>query len=626
MSSTFGSFNTVRLGIYAAQKGLDVTGNNITNINTTGYTRQRLDQVSLSTAAADKYYSPYKVRVGQGVLTNGVSQLRDPGLDIAYRTANADVGAADAKLAGLEDLAAILDEVGKGEGEGDPDDGVILNRLNDLRDLINQALTNGLEDYESSIRTSASDLCTLFHAASNSLAQLTEKYETRLNDQVDTVNQILANLRDLNVSIRNADIRGDEALELRDTRNLLLDQLSQYVKIDVQYSMEDVGAGVLVEKMTVNLGTGDRNTLVDGEVATLFSLSKPKVYTDPDTGEKLYIIKGENGAPDTYTDNWDLATQYENESYGIVLRPMQDADGQYAVADDFTSPPANTPPLATGAGGLDGLDLGDTDLYGALQSTREMLTESGTYTVEGSYNDENDPDALIKRGIPFYQKALDSLANEFATQMNALNHVYQKNADGTDKVDENGNKILASGAGNLFSMGSDTNDAAVYDPNDPNKITAGITAANISISKAWAEKTVHMQTSSDTTKPETDTSRLAEFLAIFDQEFQFDPSDVAGEGGAPADALGAPYEGTFENMLLHIQSTLAEDQMAATSTLNNYSSIFSEVATDRESVTGVDLNDEATSLMTYQKAYTAACKLMTVLEEALDSLINGTVR
>ena len=47
MSSTFGSLTTVKLGIYAAQKGLDVTGNNITNINTNGYTRQRLDQVSL---------------------------------------------------------------------------------------------------------------------------------------------------------------------------------------------------------------------------------------------------------------------------------------------------------------------------------------------------------------------------------------------------------------------------------------------------------------------------------------------------------------------------------------------------------------------------------------------------
>ena len=45
--STFGSFTTVRLGLYSAQKGLDVTGNNITNINTPGYTRQRLNQVSL---------------------------------------------------------------------------------------------------------------------------------------------------------------------------------------------------------------------------------------------------------------------------------------------------------------------------------------------------------------------------------------------------------------------------------------------------------------------------------------------------------------------------------------------------------------------------------------------------
>ena len=85
------------------------------------------------------------------------------------------------------------------------------------------------------------------------------------------------------------------------------------------------------------------------------------------------------------------------------------------------------------------------------------------------------------------------------------------------------------------------------------------------------------------------------------------------------------YHGTFEDMLLHVQSVLAEDQMTTTALLTNYSATASEVYTDREGVMGVDLNDEATSLMTYQKAYTAACRLMTVLEEALDSLINGTV-
>ena len=94
---------------------------------------------------------------------------------------------------------------------------------------------------------------------------------------------------------------------------------------------------------------------------------------------------------------------------------------------------------------------------------------------------------------------------------------------------------------------------------------------------------------------------------------------------AGGDAIGTAYEGTFENMLLNIQSTLAEDQMATTSMLNNYSTTYSEIYSDRESVMGVDLNDEATNLMVYQKAYTAACRLMTVLEEALDSLINGTV-
>ena len=41
---TFGYFNQARLGIFAAQKGLSVAGNNISNINTPGYTRQRLKQ------------------------------------------------------------------------------------------------------------------------------------------------------------------------------------------------------------------------------------------------------------------------------------------------------------------------------------------------------------------------------------------------------------------------------------------------------------------------------------------------------------------------------------------------------------------------------------------------------
>ena len=160
--STFGSFTTVRLGIYSAQKGLDVTGNNITNINTNGYTRQRLNQVILSPSVTDRYASSYNTRIGQGAVIAGVTQLRDPGLDISYRKAQSDVRAANTKLEGLNDLASILDEVGKGSLE--QDDGVILSQLNDLRDLISQAITNGVGTYDSLIRTSASALATYFNS------------------------------------------------------------------------------------------------------------------------------------------------------------------------------------------------------------------------------------------------------------------------------------------------------------------------------------------------------------------------------------------------------------------------------------------------------------------------------
>lgn len=74
-------------------------------------------------------------------------------------------------------------------------------------------------------------------------------------------------------------------------------------------------------------------------------------------------------------------------------------------------------------------------------------------------------------------------------------------------------------------------------------------------------------------------------------------------------------------MLLRIESTLAEDQMTVSDVYNNYTITSNEAYTDRDSVSGVDLNDEAANLMVYQKAYTAACRLMTTLNDALDSLL-----
>lgn len=530
---TFGSFSVARLGIYAAQSGLDVTGNNITNINTQGYTRQRLDQVSLGTGGSDKYYSRYNVKVGQGVLTAGVSQLRDPGLDLQYRGATANVGSAAQKLEGLNSLATILDEVGKGNSSDQQDDGVILSQMNDLRDLINKAVTNGIDGYDSIIRESADALCTLFNKYAKELENLQDAYETKLDQSVTEINNILENIRNLNQTIRDADIRGDDALELRDERNRQLDALSEYIDIDVKYTMEDLGAGLMVEKLEVTMGTGGQHHLVDG------------IY------------------------NTQLSVDNDN-NYEVTLSELKDQDGE--VQDGSTAKV-----------------LGDNELYGSLQSLRELLTESGEYADKDMQ--DADPDAAIKRGIPYYINALNSLAFEFAEQMNALNTV------STDP-----DNPVVKGEGVLFSTSTNNNE------------TDGITAANISVSKDWAERRVSMIASRDPNASSGDNSNLAAFLNVFSKTHEFMPGDVA------AGAVGAPFGGSFEDMLLHIESTLAEEQMSTTAVLNNYSITQSELYTNRESVSGVDLNDEATNLMVYQKAYTAACRLMTTLDEALNAL------
>ena len=182
-----------------------------------------------------------------------------------------------------------------------------------------------------------------------------------------------------------------------------------------------------------------------------------------------------------------------------------------------------------------------------------MLTEKGEYSTQAEIN--NDKDATVKRGIPYYQMALDSLANEFAEQMNALNQ-----AQGV------------TGAGDLF-MNRD---------NPGDKITAG----NIAISKDWAEGKVHMLSSTDPNAPSDDRSNLARFLEVFSKEHRIDPSDIR-QG-----AVGSSVSMSFEDWLLRTQSTLAEDQMGTTAKLNNYLTVNNTVYTDRDSVSGVDLNDE----------------------------------
>lgn len=657
---TFGSFTQARLAIYAAHKGLSVTGNNIANVNTTGYTRQRLEQSSFGASGADRYYSSFDSRVGNGVLCTGLTQLRDPYLDIRYRGEMANVGSMDAKLGGLENIQAVLDEVGK----GDDAFGIIEAQLSDmvakLRQLSDQT---GHSLYDIQVRASADTLTKQLNAYASRLQEVYKNNMASYQQDVSKVNGILTNIRDLNATIRKNEIHGDNSLELRDERNVLIDQLSQYMKVDVTYTTEDIGGGQWVEKLVIKLGDAnpdgkaggtDTTTLIDGVYGAQLSTTQlltmnPKAdLKQPNSQTNQWYLDANGKA----TEKEEDAAKYDDPNLGLTVSALTDRKG--AVMKDKDGKESKAVALA------------DNDLYGALQSQRELLTRSGEFSTQEDI--DRDPNAASQRGIPYYQKSLDLLARQFAQTLNDANQGYvydekgnyvkgtmdadgkitrdnpssftfvnpQNNAEthtlnrndtwdklpdwakkqmgGANSVEDylKGNKGISMGAP-LFSNRGDRND------------TDGITAANISISAKWAEgpqivRSFQLPSAMDKI-PSTESSNIDHMIYLFEKKQDYKPGTIQDDAKGKDVTM---FTGSFQEMWSNIGSVLGNDMKVTSTLLDAYYASSVSLDTSRDSVSSVDFNDEAMNLMQYSKSYSAACRLMTTIDSVLDKLINGT--
>jgi flagellar hook-associated protein 1 FlgK len=175
------------------------------------------------------------------------------------------------------------------------------------------------------------------------------------------------------------------------------------------------------------------------------------------------------------------------------------------------------------------------------------------------------------------------------------------------------NGVQIDDAGVLFSNSGDGDE------------TDGITAANISVSKGWADGVVHLVKSYTETVPgdgvpTTASDNIDRFVTLMGKKLDYNPKAV----DADAHQDQVMFQGSFQEFFTNINAVLGNDIRSTNIMLDTYYSASVELDTSRESVSGVDLNDEAMNMMQYQKAYSAACRLMTTLDEALDKLINGT--
>lgn len=741
MISTFGSFSMAKLGIRSSQQGLQITGNNITNINTNGYTRQRINQISLYHGTADRYSVSTDVRMGIGSLVTSVSQIRDPFLDIRYRNEASNVGFYDEKLANLEELQAVLDEVSK--------DGIHTNIEEIRTQLQNLANNPTSKEHDTLVRSACQKLVSLLNKYSADLKTQKENALQGFDQNVDGVNKILSQIRDLNIEIRKSQIHGDPALEMIDNRNLLIDQLSEMTKIKVSYSKEQVSAGIFVDKLTIEMDApgqdpANRPILVDGSFANKLEISPLGQDGKPDATAEDYKIslggltntKGEspllaeikeqmenlnsltnsmqgvnkqladvnkqmeawkqslgaNGNQFTEQDfgadrdkklkelqdaveaarkdlaqkpgdaagiqklkdaqnkldtfhkldkqkqsldrqTAELEKQFDNQfaalqnrlteqGQNLTVAKQKNPNGTFSVTVTGGTPtlnqtlvdgtnPNNKPPQFGVEATQTGLDLklngttfgsktqqdvenaahkndklAEKDWYGVLKADLEYLNGKGEFGTP----------ATEIRGIAYYQRSLDSLAQTFAETMNKINkNPNDPNAD-TD----------------LFSSGV----------TPPGQNPKPITASNISISKGWLDGTVKITTSVDPNAGSGDNSNVHNMISALNKDLDFVALDKDGNPIQDNGQNRKFFTGSFEGMFTNMNAILGADMSATNTLLNNYSIAANERAVARDNVSTVDLNEEGINLVQYQKSFAAACRVMTTLDEMLDSVLS----
>ncbi|HWR39254.1 MAG TPA: flagellar hook-associated protein FlgK [Patescibacteria group bacterium] len=263
MASTFAGYNIAYTGMYVNQSALSVVSSNVSNVNTSGYSRKQITSEELAlqlTEAETKNNS-----AGTGVDVSEVRRARDVLLDSSYRRQNSDYYYWAAREGNLVDAQETLSEFTSDDGTSD--------------DGVEQTLTDFFDSWEElskdptsqscrqSVIENAESLISTLQDIDNQLKQLQLDSAQSVKDSVDTLNDLASQVVELNQKIQLAEVSGVEASDLRDQRDLLVDQMSALTNVttsedsDGNYSVRIGGvalvSGLIVNTLTVN---GDGTT------------------------------------------------------------------------------------------------------------------------------------------------------------------------------------------------------------------------------------------------------------------------------------------------------------------------------------------------------------------------------
>ena len=267
--STFSGLNAATTALWANRRALDVTGQNVANVNTEGYSRQRVDLAAIGGSAVPAFFST-STGIGQGVSADDVLRIRDVFLEGRGHTEHGNLSQLAAETGSYELIEQAFRE---------PGDTGIQKMLSEVWSGWQDVANNPADPAaRGQVLKRLETLASALHFSQEQLGGQWTQTRENLGVLVDDVNAAAENIAELNVAIQRARQGGLPANDLADRRDVLVMKLADQVGASVRQGKDGM-LDVVVGGMT----------LISGGSAAKFALSGA---TDPDGtgGDPVRIV------------------------------------------------------------------------------------------------------------------------------------------------------------------------------------------------------------------------------------------------------------------------------------------------------------------------------------------------
>lgn len=622
MPSTFFGLNIGVSGLYSFQAAINTTANNISNVQTKGYSRQN---ANLAASDAIRVTTKYG-SMGSGVNVISIKQERDLYYDAKYWENSASYGYFEEKLYYIDQVEQIFKDDIEQQGFAT----IFSKMFNGLDTLKNNA---GDVNVRNQFINQAQGLATYFNSVYESLAQIQEDCNEEIKTEVEKINSISEKISLLNKEINKLETgTGAYANELRDQRANLVDELSRMVDVSTkEYPVENkFGAPLGGTRYIVEI---NGQTLVDNyDFYTLECVSSEFNKNQTDTGGMYEIVWSDTGmkfAAANASSNGSLKALFD-------MRDGDNADNMKGTITDIKNSASGTNDLITiknlTVDDLKALNIpaekgsfvvnnvtidydswtAEVDADGKISEITFQVNKNSVKNVSNAYVGYtlSTGSGVDSMGIPYYQAQMNQFIRTFAEMFNDIEKQGQ---------DLNGNSADTFWVGN-------TKTGTVFKCDALDGMAAGTT------------QTISSTDDGSGNKYDTYYRMTAENFAV-NGDMVKNPNLF----GATANVAQGTDSNDLILQMLNLQSgvkmfrgdkasafleTLISDVTVDANKAKiyfaNYSNLNSSIGNMRTSISGVDEDEEALNLVKFQNAYNLNAKVISVMSELYDKLINET--